>query len=219
MTILIVEDDIKIRNELSKLLEANGYNTVIIDEFNLLYKTILGIKTDLILMDVNLPYEDGFDIINRIKKEVSVPVIFVTSRNTDEDELKSIKVGGVDFISKPYNKSILLEKIRRVFNTINPLNYKEISRNGYTLDLHLSILKFNDKEIELTRNEFKILYYFFTTNKDLITKDELLEYLWNDKYYLDENILLVNINRLRKKAHLIGISDLITTVRGKGYRL
>jgi len=219
MTILIVEDDIKIRNELSKLLEANGYNTVIIDEFNLLYKTILGIKTDLILMDVNLPYEDGFDIINRIKKEVSVPVIFVTSRNTDEDELKSIKVGGVDFISKPYNKSILLEKIRRVFNTINPLNYKEISRNGYTLDLHLSILKFNDKEIELTRNEFKILYYFFTTNKDLITKDELLEYLWNDKYYLDENILLVNINRLRKKAHLIGIGDLITTVRGKGYRL
>jgi len=99
------------------------------------------------------------------------------------------------------------------------LDYKEITKEEYTLDLHLSILKYKKKEIELTRNEFRILYYFFTNEKRIITKEELLEYLWNDKYYLDENILTVNIGRLRKKAKEIGIEELIKTERKKGYTL
>jgi len=97
--------------------------------------------------------------------------------------------------------------------------YKEIKKENYILDLHLSILKYQDQEIELTRNEFKILYYFFLQDKRIITKEELIEYLWNDKYYVDESILLVNINRLRKKAKDIGINNLLKTIRGKGYEL
>ena len=131
----------------------------------------------------------------------------------------SIKAGGIDFITKPYNKSILLEKIKRALNNTNPKNYKEITKKGYTLDLHLAILKFQDQEVELTRNEFRILYYFFLNSERIISKDELLEYLWNDKYYLDETILLVNINRVRKKASDIGIKNLLTTIRGQGYKL
>ena len=131
----------------------------------------------------------------------------------------SIKVGGIDFITKPYDTIILLEKIKRAINLSNPMNFKEITKKGYTLDLHLSLLKYDNKEIELTRNEFRILYYFFMNDNRIISKEELLEKLWNDKYYLDENILLVNINRLRKKAEEIGIKDLLENVRGKGYKL
>src|SRR5699024_9635980 len=138
---------------------------------------------------------------------------------TTEDEIKSIRVGGVDFITKPYNKIVLLEKIKRALKLNNPINFRELTKNGYALDLHLSILKYQDKEIELTRNEFRILYYFFTNSGRLITKDELLEKLWNDKYYLDDNILSVNINRLRNKAKEIGITDFLTNIRGKGYKL
>ena len=219
MKIIIVEDDTIIRKKLALLLEKEGYQTALIENFENVIQALKETEAALILMDINLPYLDGFEICKRIKKESHIPVIFVTSRNTDKDELLSIKSGGIDFIVKPYNKAILLEKIKRAINNNNPINYKEIIKNGYTLDLHLSILKYQGKEVELTRNEFRILYYFFTEKQRIITKEELLEHLWNDKYYLDESILIVNINRLRTKAKEIGIDNLIKAVRGKGYRL
>lgn len=218
MNILIIEDDKKIREELSKLLNSYGYHTILVNDFlNIL--DYINSSISLILLDINLPYENGFTLCKKIKNKMNVPIIFVTSRNTDEDELLSIKVGGMDFITKPYNKSILLEKIRRAINNTDPFSFKEIVKNDYILDLHLSLLKYQGKEIELTRNEFRILYYFFREENRVISKEELLEYLWNDKYYLDENILLVNINRLRKKASEIGINNLLTTIRGEGYKL
>lgn len=216
MHIMIIEDDAKIRAELAKLLNKHGYQTSAYETY---YEDILKNKPDLILLDINLPNTNGFKICQKIKQKYSIPIIFVTSRNTDEDELLSIKAGGIDFITKPYNKSILLEKIKRALNNTNPKNYKEITKKGYTLDLHLAILKFQNQEVELTRNEFRILYYFFLNSERIISKDELLEYLWNDKYYLDETILLVNINRVRKKASDIGIKNLLTTIRGQGYKL
>ena len=216
MHIMIIEDDAKIRAELAKLLNKHGYQTSAYETY---YEDILKNKPDLFLLDINLPNTNGFKICQKIKQKYSIPIIFVTSRNTDEDELLSIKAGGIDFITKPYNKSILLEKIKRALNNTNPKNYKEITKKGYTLDLHLAILKFQDQEVELTRNEFRILYYFFLNSERIISKDELLEYLWNDKYYLDETILLVNINRVRKKASDIGIKNLLTTIRGQGYKL
>ena len=195
MNIVIVEDDSIIREKLSILLQDAGYKTTLIENFENVVDNLLEIDANLIL------------------------IIFVTSRDTTEDEIKSIRVGGVDFITKPYNKIVLLEKIKRALKLNNPINFRELTKNGYTLDLHLSILKYQDKEIELTRNEFRILYYFFTNSGRLITKDELLEKLWNDKYYLDDNILSVNINRLRNKAKEIGITDFLTNIRGKGYKL
>lgn len=218
MNILIIEDDKKIREELSKLLNSYGYHTILVNDFSNILDYINS-SISLVLLDINLPYENGFTLCKKIKNKMNVPIIFVTSRNTDEDELLSIKVGGMDFITKPYNKSILLEKIRRAINNTDPFSFKEIVKNDYILDLHLSLLKYQGKEIELTRNEFRILYYFFREDNRVISKEELLEYLWNDKYYLDENILLVNINRLRKKASEIGINNLLTTIRGEGYKL
>lgn len=219
MTIAIIEDDKRIRDELAILLRSHGYQTILITDFEKVIESLKPYSIDLILLDINLPFENGFERCKQITKQMPVPIIFVTSRNTDEDELLSIRLGGIDFITKPYNKSILLEKIKRALQYHNPANYKEITKKGYTLDLHLSLLKKEDKSVELTRNEFLILYYFFTNEERIITKEELLEYLWNDKYYLDENILTVNINRLRKKASDLGSGRLLETIRGKGYRL
>ena len=219
MNIAIIEDDSKIRLELSKLLENNSYKTKIINDFQNILEEIKNVDVDLIILDINLPYESGYEICKKIKKHKNIPIIFVTSRNTSEDELLSILAGGIDFITKPYNKNILLEKIKRALNNTNFKNYRQITRKNYTLDLHLSILKYNNQEVELTRNEFRILYYFFTEPDRIITKDELLDNLWNDKYYLDENILMVNINWLRNKAKDIGINNLLQTIRGKGYKL
>ena len=219
MKIAIVEDDMKIREELSELLKNNGYETISFTEFENIPLQIKNSEANLVLLDINLPFENGYEICRKIKEDRNIPIIFVTSRDSTEDELMSIKVGGIDFITKPYDTIILLEKIKRAINLSNPMNFKEITKKGYTLDLHLSLLKYGDKEIELTRNEFRILYYFFMNDNRVISKEELLEKLWNDKYYLDENILLVNINRLRKKAEEIGIKDLLENVRGKGYKL
>lgn len=219
MKIIIIEDDLKIREELSKLLKKNGYETILLNEFENIPLQIENIDANLILLDINLPFENGYEICRKIKNISNIPIIFVTSRDSTQDEIMSVQVGGIDFISKPYDTIILLEKIKRAINLTDPKNFKEMTKKGYTLDLHLSLLKYKDKEIELTRNEFRILYYFFMNDNRVITKEELLEKLWNDKYYLEENVLLVNINRLRKKAQEIGIEDLLENVRGKGYKL
>ena len=219
MNIAIIEDDLVIREKLSLLLQDAGYQTTLIEDFEHVVDTLLEEDANLILLDINLPFMDGYDICKKIKEKSNIPIIFVTSRDTTEDEIKSIQVGGVDFITKPYNKIVLLEKIKRALKLNDPIHFRELTKNGYTLDLHLSILKYQDQEIELTGNEFRILYYFFTNPGRIITKDELLEKLWNDKYYLDDNILAVNMNRLRNKAKEIGITEFLTNIRGKGYKL
>ena len=217
--ILIIEDDKVIREELSILLTNNNYDVSNTTDFLNIEKVIENIKPDLILLDINLPNTSGYEVIKAIKKVTSKPVIFVTSRNTIEDELKSLKSGGYDFITKPYNKELLLLKIRRCLDEVNPKNHKDLVVNGVVLDLHLSKLKYQDKEIELTRNEFLLMYYLFLNYPNILSKDMLIEYLWNDQFYLDENILIVNINRLRNKLRDIGLDDFIKTVRGVGYKL
>ena len=220
MTIVSIEDDKKLRQELKILLENNNYKVTIIEDFKeAVVDQIKNIDKDLILLDINLPNQNGFDICKKIKEQESVPIIFVTSSRKEEDELKSIISGGEDFITKPYNKDILLEKIKRTIKQKNPIQYKEIKVKDITLDLHVSIVKYQDKSVELTRNEFLLLYYFFTHPQKIITKEELLDYLWNEKYYLDDNILTVNINRLRKKLEEINHPDFIKTIRKQGYKI
>ena len=217
--ILIIEDDKTIREELSILLTNNNYNVNSIEDFLDIEDSLKEINPDLILLDINLPNTNGFEVIKKIKKVTLKPVIFVTSRNTLEDELKSLKSGGYDFITKPYNKELLLLKIRKCLDEVNPKNHKELIVNGVVLDLHLSLIKYQDKEIELTRKEFLLMYYLFLNYPNILSKDMLIEYLWNDKFYLDENILIVNINRLRNKLRDIGLGNFIKTIRGVGYKL
>ena len=219
MRIGIIEDDEITRIELAKLLNVRGYETVLFTAFENLAAEFAENSVELLLLDINLPYENGYEVCKKIKKMAQVPVIFVTSRDTNVDELHSIQAGGIDFITKPYDTLILLEKIKRALKLSDPNNFREIVKKDCTLDLHLSILKYKDKDIELTRNEFRILYYFFMNDDKIIGKEELLEKLWNDKYYLDENVLLVNMSRLKKKMRDIGIVHLLENVRGNGWKL
>lgn len=217
MKILIVEDDLKIREELKILLEREGYQVEVLSSFLNTVEDIRCRDYDLLLLDINLPDKNGFTICKEIKKDKQTPIIFVTSRNTEEDELNSILSGGDDFVTKPYNKYILLEKIGRALKLNDPTRYKELVVHDVILDLHLSKIKYHDQEVELTRNEFRILYYLFLNVGQVLSKEKLIEYLWNDAYYLDETILLVNINRLRKKLEDIGLNDFVKTKRGVGY--
>lgn len=217
MKILIVEDDLKIREELKILLEREGYQVEVLSSFLNTVEDIRCRDYDLLLLDINLPDKNGFTICKEIKKDKQTPIIFVTSRNTEEDELNSILSGGDDFVTKPYNKYILLEKIGRALKLNDPTRYKELIVHDVILDLHLSKIKYHDQEVELTRNEFRILYYLFLNVGQVLSKEKLIEYLWNDEYYLDETILLVNINRLRKKLEDIGLKDFVKTKRGVGY--
>ncbi len=217
MKLLIVEDDFKIREELKILLESEGYQVEAIASFQNIIQDIISKEYDLLLLDINLPNENGFTICKEIKKHKQAPIIFVTSRNTEEDELNSILSGGDDFVVKPYNKYILLEKIRRALKLNDPTRHKELAVHDVLLDLHLSKVKYQEKEVELTRNEFRILYYLFLNVGQVLSKEKLIQYLWNDQYYLDETILLVNINRLRKKLEDIGLNDFVKTKRGVGY--
>lgn len=219
MTIAIAEDNTTTRRELSRLLTSHGYETVLPDDFKDLAGQLAGLSADLILLDVNLPYENGYDICRRIRELTRTPVIFVTSRDTSADELMSIRAGGIDFVSKPYDPLILLEKIRRALRLTDPGNFRELTRKGCTLDLHLSVIRYSGREAELTRNEFRILYYFFMNSGKVIGKVELLEKLWNDRFYLDENVLMVNMTRLKHKLREIVITHLLENIRGKGWKL
>ena len=214
-------------NQLRRELESEfdisdntqGYETVLLTDFGNLTDELKQYSIELVLLDINLPYENGYEVCRKIKQVMPVPIIFVTSRDTNADELKSIQVGGIDFITKPYDTLILLEKIKRALQLSNPNNFRELVKKDCTLDLHLSILKYQEQSIELTRNEFRILYYFFMNEDKVISKEELLEKLWNDKYYIDENVLLVNMTRLKKKMKEIGIVHLLENIRGKGWKL
>lgn len=200
--ILVVEDDESIQRELITLLKANGYDPV--DEP----------PCDLALLDINLPGESGFEICRKLRMNSDVPIIFLTARDSSEDELLGFGVGADDYIRKPYHSSVLLARIARLLkrkgNTV--LNAK-----GLTLNLSDLTVHFQGQSVELTKNETRILACLM--KKDLCTREEIVEDLWNNSLYIDENTLSVNINRLREKLKQIGGEEFIRTVRGVGYRL
>ena len=200
--IRIVEDDTAIRTELKTLLQANGYLPV---EDG---------PCDLILMDVNLPGESGFTLCRKLRQTSDTPVIFLTARDTPEDELLAFGVGGDDFIRKPYHSSVLLARIGRLLK--DTANDNPTVR-GLTLDLPGMKAIYGENAVELTKNEARILWCLM--QKELCTRDELIEDLWTNGMYIDGNTLYVNIGRLREKLERIGATDFISTVRGVGYRL
>ena len=200
--IRIVEDDTAIRTELKTLLQANGYLPV---EDG---------PCDLILMDVTLPGESGFTRCRKLRQTSNTPVIFLTARDTPEDELLAFGVGGDDFIRKPYHSSVLLARIGRLLK--DTANDNPTIR-GLTLDLPGMKAIYGENDVELTKNEARILWCLM--QKELCTRDELIEDLWTNGMYIDGNTLYVNIGRLREKLVQIGAADFIRTVRGVGYRL
>ncbi|WP_252231215.1 response regulator transcription factor [Clostridium sp. ZBS15] len=217
--IMIVEDDVTIRDELKNLLNRYGYEVGITDDFSNVVNHIEQNNYDLILLDVNLPLFDGYHICREIRKNLDIPIIIVTSRNSEIDELMSMNLGADDFITKPYNTQILLARISSILkrtykknDSSEILKYKDL-----TLDLSNGSISYNNEYCELTKNELKILAYLIKNQKSIVSRDILMEALWNSDIFVDDNTLSVNVTRLRKKLEDIGIKNAIETRRGLGY--
>jgi len=218
-SILIVEDDEKLRTELGIFLGNNGYSIKYMDKFDNTISEILNSKCDLILLDINLPGCDGQYICKEIRKTSDIPIIIITSRDTELDELISINYGADDFVAKPFNLQILLARIASILKRVNKTGNEKINCNEFILNTSKSTIEKENKEVELTKNEFKILYYLVSKRNKIVSRDEIMTYLWEGEMFVDDNTLTVNINRLRKKLQDIDLKDIIETKRGQGYIL
>lgn len=218
--IFIIEDEEKIRLELSTFLNRYGYETSYSDDFENIVEIALKEKPHIILLDINLPYYDGYYICREIRKASNVPIIVVTSRNSEIDELMSMNLGADDFITKPYNTQILLARIssiiRRAYQNVESEVF-EFRRLKYNMST--SEMEFDDKKIELTKNESRILATLIRNKEKIVSRNELMKALWQSDEFVDDNTLTVNINRLRKKLEEIGAKDYLQTKRGQGYIL
>lgn len=218
--IIIIEDDFIIQSELRTLLVGNGYDVFIVTDFS---KTIQQVKEEaphLILLDIKLPQENGFTLCSQIRSFSNVPIIFVTSCNTDMDELNSIMLGGDAFITKPYNTAILLAKISSLLKRAYPTSEQEtLNYHGVILHLDSGKIEYAGQQADLTKNEMKILYYLFKRAGAICSRADMIEYLWDNQLYVDDNALSVNINRIRDKLSAIGLHDFIKTKHRQGYTL
>lgn len=219
--ILIVEDDEKLRNELQIFLRNNGYEAEVLKEFNNTIQDILKIKPDLILLDINLPNADGQYICKEIRKQSEMAIIIVTSRDNEIDELISINYGADHHITKPFNSQILLAKIASLLRrtTKTESNQDKIDCKEFILNISKTTIEKNEKEIELTKNEFRILKFLIQNRGKIVSREEIMECLWEDESFIDDNTLTVNITRLRNKLDEINLKELIETKRGLGYIL
>ena len=172
------------------------------------------------MLDIKLPGTSGFSLCTQIRTFSEVPIIFVTSCNTDMDELNSIMLGGDAFITKPYNTAILLAKIASLLRRAYPVKQSEqMACGGAVLRLESSSLDYHGQSVELTKNELKILYYLFKNAGKICARGDLVEFLWDNQLYVDDNALSVNINRIREKLAGIGLTDFIKTKHRQGYTI
>ena len=219
--ILIVEDDEKLRAELEKFLKNNGYNISTISKFDNITEDILNKNADLVLLDINLPGADGEYICKEIRKTSNVPIIMITCRDNELDELISLNNGADQYVTKPYNLQILLAKISGLLkrNQRTDMKQNKIDFKDFILDVSKSVIEVNNKQVELTKNEFKILHFLTLNRGKIVPREDIMEYLWDSEAFIDDNTLTVNIKRLRSKLEELNLQDLIETRRGQGYIL
>lgn len=219
--ILIIEDHKPIQKELAVFLEKYGYQVTVPQQFDAVVNDCLKEDVDLILLDINLPVFDGYYICREVRNHSDVPIIVVTSRNSEMDELMSMNLGADDFITKPYNTQILLAHITALLKRTKKVSEEEniIKCRGLEVFLNRSVALYQGQEIELSKNEMKILYTLIKREGSIVSRDQLMETLWQSNEFIDDNTLTVNINRLRKKLETIGLEQFITTKRGQGYMI
>lgn len=218
--IMIVEDDSKIAEIILENLRKWGYEGIVVEDFNNVFEEFVRYNPNLLLLDINLPSYDGYYWCNKIRQGSKVPIIFISSRNTSMDIIMAVNMGGDDFITKPFSLDVLMAKVsavlRRTYSyTDNRADLLE--HNGAILNLKDYSLLYKEQKIELTKNEFKILYLLIKNSGIIVSRDRIMRSLWEDESFVDDNTLTVNINRLRKKLNDMGLDDFISTKKGQGY--
>jgi DNA-binding response OmpR family regulator len=220
--IMVVDDDAEVRGDLSLLLENAMYEVVTAEDFCDVPGTILKEQPDLVLLDMKLPGVGGIGICEAVRRVSQVPIIFVTGSQSSMDELNGMLKGGDDFVNKPYQPSILLARIAAVLKRTYGKGKDgegRLTAGSAVLDLGAAALCVGTKKVELSKNEMKILHYLFTHKGRFVTRVELVDYLWDQEMFIDDNALSVNMTRIRKKADELGLKNWIETKRGLGYCL
>ena len=219
--IMVIEDDTAIQEELALLLENEGYTPLVVTNFTDIPGQAVLERPDLILLDIGLPGRDGFSLCAALRKAVSAPVIFVTSRDASTDEVRALSLGGDDYITKPYSVPVLLARIKAVLRRSSgePEPADILEAGGLRLSLTKGVVSANGKTAELTRNELQILACLIARMGQIVSRADLIDALWDNQIYIDDNTLSVNMTRLRGKLADIGFPDAVKTRRGMGYQL
>lgn len=217
---MIIEDDRDTCGELTLLLKNEGYLPLPVVDFTGIYRQVIQERPDLVLMDIGLPGEDGFSLCASIRKEISVPIIFVTGRDCGMDEVRALSLGGDDYITKPYQVPVLLARIKSVLRRTGKIEDTDVMEaKGIRLNLAKGSVESKTGKVMLTRNELQILACLMSHVGEIVSRADLIEALWENQIYIDDNTLSVNMTRLRGKLAEIDMPEVITTRRGMGYQL
>ena len=219
MHILIIEDDETFRQELAALLRGSLYRVTAPAQLYHIAASLSSIRPDLILLDLNLPGQSGFEVCTEIRKSSDVPIIFVTGRSDASDEVTALLQGGDDYITKPFPPAVLLAHITAVLKRAGKGEEPILEHRGAALDLARGCIRYRGTSAELTKNELKILACLFRHKGRIVSRTELVEYLWDNAVFLDDNALSIHVTRIRGKLEGLGLSDFIRTKRGMGYMI
>lgn len=222
MHIFVIEDEQTVRRELKILLENALYRVTAPAGFDAIVRQVSEAEPDLVLLDVNLPNMSGFDVCMQLRQQTQVPVIFLTGRTDPMDELNGLLKGGDDYIVKPYRAPVLLARIAAVLKRVKGMEAKEATlytKDGVQLDVARCTLSCGGQYADLTKNEMKILHLLFQHGGEYVSRMDLIEYLWENRIFIDDNTLSVHVAKLREKLRAMGVQDFIETRRGMGYRI
>lgn len=217
-TIMVVEDEQMMREEICEMLGRAGYRTESIGQFSDVAEQILTAQPDLVLLDINLPETSGFQICREIKRKSSLPVLVLTSRDQLADELHALEFGADEYLTKPCRKERLLARVANVLKRFEGRS-NLLEGRGFLLDRQTYTLYWNQQSVVLPKNQGKLLEVFLTSSQTVVPKEEFCMALWGTVEYIDENALQVNLTRLKKKMAELGMKQQILPVRGIGYRL
>lgn len=218
--VMIVEDDPKMRKIILEKTIKWGFDGLAVDQFEAVHTCFLKFEPHLVLMDINLPAFDGFYWCQRIREVSKVPIIFISSRDSNMDIIMAVNMGGDDFIRKPFSLEVLMAKmnalLRRAYSYVDA-ETSVLEHNGVVLDLKDNHLQYNYRRADLTKNEYRIIYILLKNQGKVVSREEIMRGLWEDESFVDDNTLTVNINRLRRKLEDIGLNSFIQTRKGQGY--
>lgn len=218
--ILIIEDDINMAEIVKKILEKWGFSVFICENFDDILKIFVDIEPHIVLLDINIPAFDGFYWCKKIREISSVPVVFVSSRESNMDIIMAVNSGGDDYIQKPFDSNVLVAKLQAIIRRTyeyNTCNNQVMECNSLIIDMNNMNVYYENESSMLTKNEFRILKTLIENQGKVVSRENLMKELWNDDIYVNENALTVNINRLRKKLEDMGAKDYINTKKGMGY--
>lgn len=219
--ILVVEDDLKLGSFIKEFIEKYSYRVFLIKDYKNIEKEFYEVRPELILLDINLPYSDGFQLCRFFRRETDAPIIFISARSGEFEQIRGLEMGADDYIVKPFSFELLLAKIqaafRRSYGEYNQEKSIITAANGLELNKNNFEIGFKGKLIELSKKEFQLLNKLVQNENAIVTREELLEELWDDTFFVDDHTLTVNVTRVKNKLAMLGLNDVIKTKRSAGY--